>query len=231
MITNIEMLNWDSEFFGIKIGKLELNSDFSLDINNLNFSDFELIYVFSKEKVEFNNGGDRFFLADKKVTFEMNTSNSLLQSGDVIEYKSKLITDDLINLSLISGKYSRFNKDSRINEKKFQKLYKTWIIRSVKREICEIVFVKKINEKIIGFVTLAISNQIGVIGLISVDSDFQKMGIGKFLINACLIFLQDRGIEKIEVATQMENSNAVMFYEKCGFKIKEITNIYHFWTK
>jgi dTDP-4-amino-4,6-dideoxy-D-galactose acyltransferase len=41
--------------------------------------------------------------------------------------------------------------------------------------------------------------------------------------------LIESNIFTLEVPTQLDNIQACRFYEKCGFQIKEIKNIYHFW--
>ena len=89
--------------------------------------------------------------------------------------------------------------------------------------------VLKENEQIKGMVTLKISEKIGHIGLIAVSSKAQGNGYGKMLIKACENKLFTNDIFQLEAPTQKDNVQACGFYEKCGFKIKEITNIYHFW--
>ena len=78
-------------------------------------------------------------------------------------------------------------------------------------------------------VTLKIDKEKGHIGLIAVSPDTQGKGYGKALIDSCENELLNKGYYKLEVSTQIDNKQACLFYEKCGFKIKDITNIYHFW--
>ena len=77
--------------------------------------------------------------------------------------------------------------------------------------------------------TLKITADKGVIGLIAVSPLSQGKGYGHILNDACCNELIMRNINTIEVATQKDNKSACRFYEKCGFSVQSVTNIYHFW--
>ena len=59
--------------------------------------------------------------------------------------------------------------------------------------------------------------------------DFFEQRYGKQLINRTKQTAFELGLKYIEVPTQYDNKQACRFYEACGFQIKSITNIYHFW--
>ncbi len=59
--------------------------------------------------------------------------------------------------------------------------------------------------------------------------DFFEQRYGKQLMNRTKQTAIELGLKYIEVPTQYDNKQACSFYEACGFQIKSITNIYHFW--
>ena len=59
--------------------------------------------------------------------------------------------------------------------------------------------------------------------------DFFEQRFCKQLINRTKQTAFELGLKNIEVPTQYDNKQACRFYEACGFQIKSITNIYHFW--
>jgi dTDP-4-amino-4,6-dideoxy-D-galactose acyltransferase len=230
----IKHLSWDSDFFNKKIGRIDCD-----DLHSLNKTfrlakqeNYNLIYVFCKEDffideifLEKNNGK----LVDRKVLYVKNISEVSYLPSNVEFYEENELTIELENLAYESGKYSRFKLDKNFAEDDFYRMYKMWIENSVKNQIADYVFVVKENNTIKGMATLKIADKIGNIGLIAVAPDTQGKGYGKALIQICENKLIEKGVSILEVPTQLDNIQTCRFYEKCGFKIKEITNIYHFW--
>lgn len=82
-----------------------------------------------------------------------------------------------------------------------------------------------------GFITLSTNNDdnIGVIGLLSVDSKARGMGIGRCLIKKVFELASDLQLSSINVSTQLKNQQALKFYINTGFKESVRKNIYHLW--
>ena len=136
----------------------------------------------------------------------------------------------LLNLAILSGKFSRFNVD-RILRPKFEILYHTWLEKSVKREIADEVYSYIIDGKEIAFVTVKRTNEKALIGLIAVDSEYHGKKLGSKLIMVVEKWCMDNHIEILEVATQYNNSQACHFYKKNEFTIKQIDYVYHMYKK
>jgi len=232
--SSIKYLDWDSGFFGKKIGRIRFEKPDHLKnlLQIAKSSDYQLIYVFINEDSfiedlilkQFNGK-----LVDRKVLFGKEIHTLKEEYKFVSKYKSKQLTPELEQLAYESGQYSRFKLDSNFEQDDFYKMYKIWILKSLTNEMADNLFVVKENNVLKGMVTLKIDNEKGHIGLIAVSPDTQSKGYGKALINACENELLNKGITKLEVSTQIDNIPACKFYKKCGFEIKEITNIYHFW--
>ncbi|MDR2836327.1 MAG: GNAT family N-acetyltransferase [Bacteroidales bacterium] len=235
----IEYLSWDSDFFNKKIGKI------LYDIQNENIlkellakaktENYDLLYIFAPENLFIENDILKTFsgkLIDRKVLYSQHIDSKKKEeeTQEIIStYSETDLTKELEELAYLSGQYSRFLLDKNFDSNDFYKLYKTWITKSLTKEMADKVFVIKEKEKIVGMATLKYEENFGDIGLIAVSETVQEKGYGKKLINACISDLSNNGIYQIEVPTQLDNLSACRFYEKCGFEIKTITNIYHFW--
>ncbi len=219
----IERLDWDSSFFGFEVGRLELpqRTELSLLIANC---PFRLIYIFSDEPVEF----DGFALVDIKVEFA-KCVRQVPFPDEVARFDSnKHSYRTLLELALLSGKYSRFAKDSNFHRNEFAKLYKRWIDRSIESENIE-VLIFEVNGITLGFVTLEIHSDAARIGLIATSVNHQGRGVAQQLIAACENICVHLNISTLFVATQFANKPAMRLYIKTGFTVKRQQHIYHHW--
>ena len=223
-------LDWDSSFYGKKIYRIDIESEFEIKaiVKHASRLDFDLAYLFSKEKLNVSDS-DSFFLADEKVIFykEIKQSNLVDKLNDHIFFTSNL-TDSLLELALISGSFSRFNIDKNL-QPKFKELYSTWIEKSISRELASDVLVYKIENNEVGFITIKKNGGNGIIGLVAVNPDYHGRNIGSVLINSIENWCLKNDVSELEVATQLSNKQACAFYKKNDFKIKEVQYIYHYY--
>lgn len=231
---NIEYLDWDSELFAIKVGRVLLNEKISAEvelgiIDDAKRQSYKLLYIFSIDSLAECNSNS-FFLADKKVELTKNIrSITCLQSSVRSFDVSCDLIEDLYHLALESGKYSRFRLDKNMPVGTFEKMYRIWIERSTKKEIASDVLVYIYQEQIRGMLTYKINEGIASIGLIGVSSVEQNRGIGSCLVEKLESVLNSNAICTLNVATQADNLNACSFYCKNGFSVSKITYIYHLW--
>lgn len=229
----IKTLNWDSNFFNFSVGIIKTDGN-NVDFKNIkkNASDFKLIYIFSEKPLNFKE----LVLVDIKVVFckKINYMESLLKNEKIVitDYDKDLHNyEKLLQLAYLSGEYSRFKIDDNFPRSAFNSLYKKWLDNSLNNKIADKVYITTPTSSIIpnGFISFKVIAKTCIIGLISVDINTQKSGIGKTLINKVEEYCFINKIENIEVATQMANFGANKFYKKCNFKIKSKTYIYHLW--
>jgi dTDP-4-amino-4,6-dideoxy-D-galactose acyltransferase len=231
----IKYLEWDSNFLDFKVGSIsQLNIEtLELELENAKSEKYKLIYIFAAadcfvptDFLQKYNGK----LVDRKVLYVHELSDQAIANYDQTNlYISPEVSDDLLQLAYESGKYSRFKLDKNLTNKVFTDMYKLWIENSVKGQIADRIYAVEQDNKITAMVTLKTESEALRIGLIATASESQGKGYGKQLINRTKQTAIELGLKHIEVSTQYDNKQACRFYEACGFQIKSITNIYHFW--
>ncbi len=231
----IEHLDWDSEFLGFKTAMIhcENNNEVETWINKARNENYRLLYVFGNDDLWIDattlqkNSGK---LVDRKVVYELDTTTSAIANFEKTAlYTSDTINNDLLKLAYESGKYSRFKTDTHFAAQVFEKMYELWMLNSANGKMADAIYTVEENSKTLAMVTLKAKNDSLHIGLIATAPEAQGKGYGKQLINKTLQVAKAMGLPKIEVPTQYDNKQACGFYEACGFRVKSIRNIYHFW--
>lgn len=230
-------LDWDSQFFNYKVALLDsekVHSETEVEgcLKELKKMRYKLAYIFiplqNKELNEIvkQQGG---LLVDTKTTYATSSIIGEEVSANIISFLGNEPVKDLLNLAIESGIYSRFSKDKNFKNNEFWRLYTEWITNSVSRKMADEVLVYNENNKISGFVTLKANGSNGKIGLIAVSATLRGKGIGRELMKASHNWYLSKELTTATVVTQGENKPACKLYEKCGYHISEVQNVYHFW--
>lgn len=231
----ISELNFDSQIFDLNVGKLEITNT-NLQVDHKDLNEYDLVYVFSNAKLD----GLDYEWMDTKLTFDLGLNNSISQAiTNQNEQVSEFNIDihdftSLKKLAFLSGIYSRFKQDKNLPSNCFYDLYAIWIKKSINPESPDKVFVYTLpgqNEIVLGFLSLKIENNVGIIDLMAVDENHQRLGIGRSLLNYALIYLKKSNVELLKVSTQLINTGAVSFYKKASFYESSRVYIYHLWPK
>lgn len=94
-----------------------------------------------------------------------------------------------------------------------------------------LIYVAKMNGKVIGFVTLDIITQSGSeqvpcknlrIMIIAVDEKYRRQGIGTEMITDVRSLAKAFGCKKVLLGVYPENLAGLKFYEKCGFTVRSV---------
>lgn len=232
---NIENLEWDTNFFGIKSARICLNekveeNDIQDMINELKKENYQFVTIRNIENQNKNNYAlknvDNIFLADVNIEFKKELEG-VIKLREKLDINNNLeYNQEIINISKDSFKYSRFIND--INLKKSSEVYVQWAKNAFNREDKYFCTYKE-NHKVVGYLLFSISNKKLVIELIAVSRKSQGKGIGKKLIENIEEFALKNKITTIQVGTQLNNISAQNFYIKCGFKHVANHSIYHLW--
>jgi ribosomal protein S18 acetylase RimI-like enzyme len=111
----------------------------------------------------------------------------------------------------------------------FEKLYTVWIEQSINHSIAEKVLGFVVDNVTVGFITIALKNNVYDIGLIAVDSTHRSLKIGRQLLEYVFRYASSNKVNTITVTTQMQNQGALKFYLQNGFLVNRTTYIYHLW--
>ncbi len=227
----IEKLDWDSHFFGFKVGRIKLQTlEQPLDLEQMGQSDYRLIYVFSEESLDLNafysqriNYQKKLKLTPEKKEFvgEKHPAINLATSSDI---EQKEIQD----LALIAGKYSRFSLDPMFPEGTTNSMYKAWLSQAMENSTHKIAIYKE-EEQLKGFIQYQILEDSIRIIFISVKKAYQNQGIASALLDFVNGKALDLKKKTIEVITQNLNEEAKRLYIKKGFTIASKPYIYHVW--
>ena len=231
-----QILNWDTEFFGIKIAKITESNLDKLELENV-LSDLKkegvkLVYWAADKKYDYITKLFEGRLVDIKTTFAIDFESLNLNNdySTIIEaYSSDMNTSELEDLAIQSGEHSRFAVDPNFKREKFVSLYKEWIKKSISGEIAKEVFVIRESNKIVGMITLDEKNGKGNIGLLAVDKSSRGKKYGENLVRATQLWFRENGYTIGQVVTQGKNIAACNFYKKCGYSVDKIEYFYHFW--
>lgn len=221
----ITPLEWDSDFFGLRIARLGVSEDF--DENFLGETlkkEFDLLYIHSPKKLL----NFPILPIDEKITFSKKAEGNNLKNSENIKLYEGECNDELIQLAIQSGEFSRFYLDTKLSGK-FEKLYSLWMINSVKGVLADFIYVYQEGETILGFVTIRKYDDKLQIGLIATDFKSRGKGIGTKLLQKVEEVAVECQINEIVVVTQGANVNACNFYKKNNFSVCEKEYIYHFW--
>ena len=228
----IRSLQWDSDLFGLRIGRADiLSKEDSLSLADRLSElkrDFDLLYVFDSHNIGFVAKGAR--LVDEKILYS-KPCEPREQYAEVSFYQDASPSDDLYRLALVSGGYSRFKLDERLPNGSYERLYNRWIENACPKDGTneQILTCLDTNNIAKGMITIDHQGELGHIGLVAVNPDAQHQGIGGKIMSTLDGYLYSLGIKTLEVPTQKANTDACRWYEKNGFTIQSRTQIYHWW--
>jgi len=233
----IEKLSWDSEFFGLNIGRICINQEqlFNPDIFLSEASAYyDLVYVFSKQilSVGIIDKGN-LNLVDMMITM----SQPLLPQGKNNDYQiltkpSDKELEECYKIAEQTSEVSRFYYEPLIGKEKANNLYRKWIDNSLNQQFADGVLVEKSEDTITGIhiVKTIEEENIGLCSLIGVNNKFKGLGLGRNLWNQAFGYWNQIGsVNKCKVSFSIKNSGSFNFHLKMGFnKVEEIKYIYHY---
>lgn len=236
----IEKLNWDSEFFGIKIGKVTI--DEQEDFNPVKFKEqakdegYELIYVFkfqnmlSWEIVK----KEELDLVDIQLTMtkKFNKEDYLDIPYDFRTELTKIEKKECYRIAEETSIVSRFYKEKKMGPIITKELYRKWIDNALNQSFADGIFLVKENDTVIGIhvIKTDIINKSGNCSIIGVAPNYQGRGIGNRLWNQSFgYWASEHDIDHCKVPFSLQNIGSFNFHLKMGFnKVDEIKYIYHY---
>ncbi len=238
MNTYFQLLEWDSNFFEFNVTKINsiLTNDAEFDSMQclLLENNVRLAYLFvepgSLMDVFFQS--KNIFLADEKVTYSkiIDKKNNYTIDNNIKSNNEEQVTEKMLDIAIQTSEHSRFRIDEKLPQNSFKKMYFQWIYNAVNDKENGKLFVYNDDNLLKGLIYLKEINQnIGSISLIGVDQGYRGEQIGSKLIQQCEVYFNSSNKKEVQVVTQKANELACKFYEKNGFVVKDIVNVYHWW--
>jgi dTDP-4-amino-4,6-dideoxy-D-galactose acyltransferase len=239
----IETLQWDSSFFGIKIGKLVIDNE--INFNPKEFKEqikddkFQLVYVFKNREMftKQNEVDAEIELVDIMLTLSKKFNKEAFLNLPY-DFRTKLSKVELNESYLIAdtiSSVSRFYNEPNIGRAKTNELYRTWIDNALNKTFVDGLFLVKNSECVTGIHLIRTDelNKVGYCSLIGVNSSKKGLGIGKSLWDqACGYWANEKDINLCKVAFSLHNLESFNFHLSLGFnKIDELKYIYHYRSK
>jgi ribosomal protein S18 acetylase RimI-like enzyme len=236
----VEYLDWDSQFFGISIGRTCIDSNKlhskTLDkaIEEARTYKIKCLYIeipFIIPEVHEYCSENRFLLVDLKTTLSKKLNNEIrrLKQNNITYVLKKNFYPYLRKIVKQISLTSRYSFDLKFGREKSYLLYEEWLRKSFYEKYCDyfIVYVK--DDEPAGFLTINIKNGHPYIDLLGVSNEQRGKGIGKKLIKDAERELSEAGHDKLKVITQGHNINALNTYQSVNFKTENINLFYHKW--
>lgn len=229
----VEPLVWDSGFFGLKTGRLELQADAELEphLQSARSEGYELIYLYSLRRLQAADSG-RFTLLDVggQITYRKAIAETPQPAviGPGWQRVSAGEPDPgLLQLAYLSGHLSRFHIDRRLPQGSFERLYQSWLRRSLEDRETAVVHRAGPVDDPAGLITASWQGQRCRIELLAVSPHCWGQGVAAALVAGVEALCRPRGATNIQVKTQLSNIQARRFYEKHGYLESNSQQLYH----
>ena len=238
----VTKLDWDSDFFEKRIGKVLITDENDFDgllFNEEANGDFDLIYVFSHDKMLSNKNVVlcNLDLVDIMITMSMPFNPDLFKDKEY-DFKTSISDKELKECYEISEQtsiVSRFYDEKMIGPKKTKKLYRKWIDNAFTKSFSDGIFVAKESNIIKGIHLIKVdnANKVGYFTLTGVNQNNKKAGFGRKLWEQSFgFFANETDINIIKSPFSQKNLDSFNFHLKMGFnKLEEVKYVYHYRNK
>lgn len=254
-VTCLQPLSWDSDFFGLRMARLEpfiAPSSFD-DADFLDGSHFAKLCLNQAELAgiqhlsaqvhckdicsQYSLQSNGFFLADTIIEFRLaliDFVSSPAKSGVVVadfshrEALMAIAAECFGNPSLNSN---RFNADRSFANNLVRKMYSTWVSKSLDGELADQVFVFIEQSEPVGFITINLPTNLqpktGRVSLNAVHPQFQGRGIYGKLVDAACAWLKAEDVAFVEIKTQLPNLPVHRAWTNRGAHPSRVMHTFH----
>lgn len=233
------LLEWDSLFFGKRIGRVEGHSLTEADVVDLECwaktNRVDCLYFLA-------DGSDRrhwaavegrgFQLMDLRVTYQLDLTRYEGNCPPAPQIRAARLAD-VAQVKLMAADFhqaSRFFVDEHFPRAKSREMYEVWIERDFVEEN-RFLWVFEEGGEVLGYTSASVHPDAGLaeIGLVGVSAAARGRGIGVSLQHHAFHALKQTGVQNLVVVTQGRNVNASNLYLKCGYTLRSIDLWFHKW--
>jgi len=233
-----ELLEWDTNFFGFRIGRLRGNTLTESKIKQAETwsacNRIRCLYFLAHPddmlttRLAEEHG---FQLVDLRLTFECKITAPLLS---MVDFLHPLLPEEMPALERLARAgftHSRFFHDTGFPRERAEALYEVWIKRDFQDPSSIVLVAASAGGSPHGFISCRLEpgQEVASVGLIGVSAEGRGKGTGKALLNGALTWAGEHGATRLEVVTQGRNIAAQRLYQRGGFLIRFLELWYHKW--
>lgn len=234
----IAPMEWDSSFFGKRIGRLLPDPDSSTDldaVSHLDRSSFDCVFVELDVDAahllhRWSSLGAR--LVDVRLELSAPVKSLVAhtpsRSIEVIEEWSSDDRNAAIELAEDLSAWSRFARDPAFADSA-ARMYRKWIGMAFSGAHEALVW--REQGRIAGILTSRLEPDAAWLELLDVNEGHRGRGIGLALVNAFLARAGTTARPVARVRTQLRNAGALRTYERAGFGLSRATLVLHWWPR
>jgi len=230
-----EVLEWDSEFFGFRIGRVR-TPDFTPESaqqlaswarrNGLRCLYFLVDAADSRSIRVAEDAGFRH--VDVRVTRGRSLGGSLAAPPEIEPARAEDLPA-LREIARRSHRASRFYQDPGFPDGRCDALYERWLERGFEEPDQQVLVIRQ-SEQPLGYIVCGgLTGPCGRISLVAVAAGASGAGLGESLARGGLALMAARGCERAEVVSQGRNVPANRLYERMGFLTLRMEHWLHLW--
>lgn len=237
----LDLLSWDTDFFGIPIARLSgttlREEDLPAVTSWCRSRDIKCLYFLAdpidRDTLSAAHAGG-FKFVDLRVDLELPEAGfaaAVWNAPENVRLAASSDASALQSMARRSHTNTRFFKDARFSSGRAGDLYAEWIDVSLRDPRKTVLVKESVSGQIDGYVAceMAPAGEAGRIGLIAVDVSCRQQGIASELVRAALIWSRSRGARKMDVTTQGDNISGLHLYTSAGFSPTAAAAWFHRW--
>ena len=232
-------LDWDSEFFGVRIARVEdrflssVTADFVDQWCKTHSIDCLYFLADSDDPASTRAAEDAGYrFVDVRLTLcgSVTANSPLRLETNSVQIRQATAADipELRRIASGSHQASRFYRDPNFPKALCDRLYEIWIEKSVEG-YAEMVWVAVSGRQPVGYISCHLRDGGAEIGLLGVAAAARGTGVGLHLVGRALEEFAVQGAQSVSVVTQGSNVAAIRLYEKAGFRAYSVQFWYHKW--
>lgn len=229
-------LQWDSQFFGRRIARAIPTTVTDAELADIRQwcadTATDCLYFLADDDPALSRRLARagFDFVDTRLTFEFTFPPGWqppTPSTPIVPFTDSHLAP-LQAIARHSYRLTRFYADPHFSEADCDRLYETWVTRSV-QGYADATLVALVAAHPAAFITCSISDAVGYIGLVGVAEAHRGLGLGHQIVMAGLNWFYAHACSRVEVVTQGRNIAAQRLYQRCGFLTRSAQLWYHYW--
>ena len=238
----IEVMEWDTSFFGFKVARLQTQAPEQMDEAEricreqrirLLISRFDTHNVSFAHELE-QHGGE---LMDTIVRYRLKLDRTQIPSIPGPATIRPCLDNEVDEVAAVASAtfdnygVGHFHQDARLDRDKCDALYVEWARNScLDRNLADMVLVAEMDGRIVGFATDKIVGEgVGEGILFGTSPEARGKQIYRAFMVASMHWCASQGLERMQVATQVNNYAVQSVWASLGFRICASCYTFHKW--